>query len=553
MTLGKYSESFRKKYLKIKKISRSDPQKCITLISEIMREANAANEYDVLGELYYSLGYAYFILSDTDNCTRYFNTASHFLLHYKDFDTACHVISMLGVSYMNQGNLANALEAYSRELEIAEQQNLPLSIYKSYMHFAQCLYFKKLYAEALTYSLKADEIVRKYPEFINQTDSLPIHYATLIMTLTVLKQYDKVRAYLEPFDDTIRLKPKFKNSPYNYVPRFFYKYWTNASDAALTEKQAMQNCLDIAEQAGEYLLIINDFLNRLYEIKHYDNMLKLADMFEGILRNTNYYWHLQDICRKRINYYEETGNTEKLLPELKRYWKFQDHAEVADGKMLLSYFDSKEEIAKISKEKKNLEIEVRMDTLTEIPNRRVMEEKLTKYFEASYNIRPLGVEMLDFDHFKEINDTYGHQIGDIVLKTLGKVLKKLILTHQQNKAEKFEAHSSSDMPGHKHLHLLEDSEIIVSRFGGDEFFILYYGMHPKEMISYTETVRDLLKEYIDSTGIKFETPVTISQGLYIKTPADDDREWTFFQNADKALYEAKKERKGRIKVVEVTE
>jgi GGDEF domain-containing protein len=282
-------------------------------------------------------------------------------------------------------------------------------------------------------------------------------------------------------------------------------------------------------------------------------MLKLADMFEGILRNTNYYWHLQDICRKRINYYEETGNTEKLLPELKRYWKFQDHAEVADGKMLLSYFDSKEEIAKISKEKKNLEIEVRMDTLTEIPNRRVMEEKLTKYFEASYNIRPLGVEMLDFDHFKEINDTYGHQIGDIVLKTLGKVLKKLILTHQQNKAEKFEAHSSSDMPGHKHLHLLEDSEIIVSRFGGDEFFILYYGMHPKEMISYTETVKDLLKEYIDSTGIKFETPVTISQGLYIKIPADDDREWTFFQNADKALYEAKKERKGRIKVVEITE
>jgi len=182
-----------------------------------------------------------------------------------------------------------------------------------------------------------------------------------------------------------------------------------------------------------------------------------------------------------------------------------------------------------------------------------MEEKLTKYFEASYNIRPLGVEMLDFDHFKEINDTYGHQIGDIVLKTLGKVLKKLILTHQQNKAEKFEAHSSSDMPGQKHLHLLEDSEIIVSRFGGDEFFILYYGMHPKEMISYTETVRDLLKEYIDSTGIKFETPVTISQGLYIKTPADDDREWTFFQNADKALYEAKKERTGRIKVVEVTE
>lgn len=553
MTLGKYSETFRKKYLKIKKISRSDPQKCITLISEIMREANAANEYDVLGELYYSLGYAYFILSDTDNCTRYFNTASHFLLHYEDYDTACHVISMLGVSYMNQGNLASALEAYSRELQIAEQQNLPLSHYKSYMHFAQCLYSKNLYREALTYSLKADEVVKKYPEFINQTDSMPIHYATLIMTLTALKQYDAARKYMEPFDNILKMKPMFKNSPYNYVPKFFFKYWTNAPDAALVEKQAIENCLDIADHAGEYLLIINDFLNRLSEIKHYDNMLKVADMYEGILKNTNYYWHLQDISRKRINYYEETGDTERLLPELKKYWKFQDFAEISAGKMLLSYLDSKEEIAKINQEKKNLEIEIRMDTLTEIPNRRVMEEKLTKYFEASYNLRPLGVEMLDFDHFKEINDNYGHQIGDIVLKTLGKVLKKLILTHQNNKAEKFEAQNSASNSAQKYLRRLEDSEIIVSRFGGDEFFILYYGMDPKEMISYTKTVKDLLEEHIAAAGINIKDPITISQGLYIKTPTESDREWDFFQNADKALYKAKKERNGCIQVVEVTD
>lgn len=548
MTLGKYSETFRKNYIKVPKLSRSDPQKCIALISEIMREANAGNEYDVLGNLYYSLGYAYFMLADTDNCIRYFTTSSHFLTICKDYDTACHVISMLGVSYMNQGSLSNALDSFSKELEIAETQNLPLSIYKSYMQFAQCLYFKNLYEESLKYSLKADGVLKKYPEFINQTDSIPIHYSTIIMTLTALKKFDQVEKYMPTFEDAINMKPLFKNSPYHYVPKFYYKYMTHASDATQAEKQAVSNVKAVSDQAGVYLLIINDFLNRLSEIKHYDNMLKVADIFESVLKGTKYYWHLEDICKNRINYYEETGNTEKLLPELNRYWKLQEFAEISSGKMLLSFLESKEEIAKINFEKKNLERAVRIDSLTEIPNRRVMEENLSKFFEASYNLKPLGVEMLDFDHFKEINDTYGHQTGDMVLKTLGKVLKELILIHTRKKADRFMAAASSSIHDtiNDTLPYPEDSEIVVSRFGGDEFFVLYYGMDPKEMKAYTESIKTLLVTYMDELRLTLTVPVTISQGLFIKTPTESDRDMDFLKNADKALYEAKKTRNGSI-------
>ncbi len=554
MTLVKYSENFRKKYNTIQNFSRSDPQKCIRLISEIMREANNNNEYDVLGQLYYCLGYAYFILSDTENCTRYFNTAHRFFILCKDYDSACHVISMLGVSYMNQGNLANALDTYSQELNIAERQNLPLSVYKSYMHFAQCLYFKNLYTNALEYSLKAEEIVQKYPEFVNQTDSMPIHYATLIMTLTALERYDEADKYMVLSDKIMNLKPRFKNSPYNYVPKFFLNYWTHTKDANYIEKIAVQNCIDVADRAGEFLMIINDFLKRLSEIKHYDNMLKVADMFECALKNTKYYWHMQDICRSRINYYEEINDTERLLPELKKYWNLQDYAVISDGRMLLSYFDSKAEIDKINQEKRHLENEVRMDTLTEIPNRRVMEEKLTKCFEASYNLKPLGVEMLDFDHFKNINDTYGHHTGDTVLKALGQTLKQLILTHERIKANKYIEDNSYCSLESEHVdqrHPMDDSEIIISRFGGDEFFVLYYGMQPSEMKNYTNILKELLKDSIGKLGITFNMPVTVSQGLFIKTPGQSDREWDFFQGADMALYEAKKERNGCIRITEI--
>src|SRR3954470_4016052 len=87
------------------------------------------------------------------------------------------------------------------------------------------------------------------------------------------------------------------------------------------------------------------------------------------------------------------------------------------------------------------------DSLTELDNRRYLEQRLDEMFEHSRRLRePVAVVLCDLDRFKSVNDTYGHQVGDVVLKELARILKR------------------------------EAREIDrVGRYGGEEFMLLLPG------------------------------------------------------------------------------
>ncbi len=154
-----------------------------------------------------------------------------------------------------------------------------------------------------------------------------------------------------------------------------------------------------------------------------------------------------------------------------------------------------------------------LDPLTGLINRRVLMKRLEKEILAKQNFHIL---MFDLDKFKRINDTYGHLDGDLVLKTIAKIIK-------------------SEMRAHD----------IVARFGGEEFVAVLSGLDKHEAVMAAERIRNLCEKasIINKGGIQIKATTSIG---VTEHKINDALEITF-NRADELLYQAKNE--GRNKVI----
>jgi len=158
------------------------------------------------------------------------------------------------------------------------------------------------------------------------------------------------------------------------------------------------------------------------------------------------------------------------------------------------------------------------DPLTGLFNRRYMDETFEReIIRALRNRISLSIIMLDIDHFKTINDSYGHETGDAVLKELGEILRNITRT-----------------------------EDIACRYGGEEFVICLPGAE----LSTASTRAELIRETMSSTKFYHEGKtmdhVTVSLGVSVY-PDHGENALDLIKTADKALYQAKES--GRNQVV----
>jgi diguanylate cyclase (GGDEF)-like protein/PAS domain S-box-containing protein len=157
------------------------------------------------------------------------------------------------------------------------------------------------------------------------------------------------------------------------------------------------------------------------------------------------------------------------------------------------------------------------DGLTGLFNRRYLEETLDRELSRSKRQgSPLAVIMLDLDHFKEYNDTYGHHAGDELLMALGELIQ------EQNRGED-----------------------IACRYGGEEFLLIMPGAPLEAALNRAEELNRSVKNlHTRNTSLK---PITISAGVAI-FPDHGGAGMEVIQAADAALYRAKAEGRDRVLV-----
>ena len=175
----------------------------------------------------------------------------------------------------------------------------------------------------------------------------------------------------------------------------------------------------------------------------------------------------------------------------------------------------RKKVALLENELKEVKKEAKTDALTNMLNKKALNDELNKQeqFYKRHN-RNYSIIFIDIDHFKNVNDTYGHEAGDIILKSIGLLLNRY----------------SRDID-------------IVGRFGGEEFVIIAPETDKKGAYIFAEKLRKIIaktKFMYKNTRID----ITISAGVSERTETSSMQET--IELADKRLYKAKKAGRNRV-------
>jgi two-component system cell cycle response regulator len=155
------------------------------------------------------------------------------------------------------------------------------------------------------------------------------------------------------------------------------------------------------------------------------------------------------------------------------------------------------------------------DSMTGMYNRRYFDEALSEYLKAFRSIdKPIGMVILDLDHFKSVNDTHGHDVGDEVLRRVAEC-----------------------------LHVFTRYHDVVARLGGEEFAILSPNITERQLHTLADRIREAISQLTVETG-NVALRVTISAGIAIWDGTESGDE--LYRRADRQLYEAKRQGRNRV-------
>jgi diguanylate cyclase len=212
------------------------------------------------------------------------------------------------------------------------------------------------------------------------------------------------------------------------------------------------------------------------------------------------------------------GDVQRILGEV-----VSETRGIAHNSQLLKEMldETRQEVEALRDELEHTRLQVTIDALTGLKNRRAFDAVLQET--CSQSNKPtatLSLLLVDIDHFKDVNDTYGHLIGDKVIRSVGALL-------------------SANIKG-------KDT---VARMGGEEFAVLL----PETPLANAERVGEVLRAAIERSRLtRADTGetvgrVTVSIGITAYEPGESND--SFMERADKALYVSKKAGRNRVSVL----
>lgn len=250
--------------------------------------------------------------------------------------------------------------------------------------------------------------------------------------------------------------------------------------------------------------ISSDFNDDL--LSHTDDMHRAIDSSENL-------YHIRNLIVTKLDVISRSIETKRHSDEL----RLRDaDTRITELQNNLKTYEI--EILQVKERSVSLEKEVLLDELTRINNRRAYDlqirENLRHYHRSG---EPFSVILIDIDHFKKVNDNYGHKAGDKCLKEVASIIRSSL--------------RQSDF---------------LARYGGEELIAIVKGSN----IENARNIAEKIRSRVEKTNFHFQgekIPITISLGVTEIMPSDTETD-TPFMRVDEAMYQAKKNGRNRVNV-----
>ena len=298
------------------------------------------------------------------------------------------------------------------------------------------------------------------------------------------------------------------------------KDMTELDRVASLYQEGEENFRIIAENVHDVIILMDRDKKYLYVSPSVENIFGFK--VEGVVGQKPFFnVHPEDVDLVRQAFEEAAENRSTYIVQLRLL--HQDKGWIWSEINGTPVFDEEEQfnhmvmVARDISVQKEYESQLKhfayFDSLTELPNRRYFQEYATSQLELSDRCgKSLAVLILDIDDFKEINDQWGHEIGDAVIQEFGFRLSGCIY-----------------------------GENMAARLGGDEFVILLADTDSKEQVAEVAGhIYRVMKEPIEVQGLSLN--ISISMGIAL-APAEKVSVSVMMKRADMAMYKAKQQEK----------
>lgn len=501
-----------------------DYQACQTVLeyaAELRSDAISGMGYYYFAEFYWNQGDYEEAMYCLGECTKCFKTAEM-------YELLARAYNLMGIVTDAQGNRVIALNYYYTGLQYAEMDALYYvqalisgNIGKILMRLGKYEEAVGRFEQAILHYEQAVETYHRLMHMINCMLRCGICYLKLDREKDAFRLWDRVEELRRDSEDKEYSKPNF----------LFFRLACRLAKGETADVHAgIEEILDCLQSLTD-VTEVRTGLTEIAELITEHGDTAQTDRFFRIVQNR---WMdaepvmEMELYPCRSSYLMRQNRREEYLYFTRRYFTNYEQNRQNELQVTARMMEMRDMLLKMEKERermraanRKLESIALYDSMTNLANRTYLNEYISaKFEEARQNGSQFGIELMDIDYFKGYNDTKGHLAGDVCIEAVADILKRV-----------------------------QNERVFCGRYGGDEFMLVYTGMTKEEIQQVAEQIQTAVRALaIPYEASKCADIVTVSQGIFVRIPEEDNREWDYSVRADAILYEAKEQGKNCYKI-----